>query len=107
MQELHFLNPTLAIKHVDHESELGKMHTAALGEAWVFPALSQLMACAGGREELYKSCICSCSSLVPWLLLHRSLHEKNILLNLVSQIIHCGTTTSSNVTNTLTISFEK
>lgn len=107
MQELHFLNSTLAIKYVDHTSELGKMHTAVLGEAWVFPALSQLMTYPGGREELFKSCICSCSSLVPRLLLHRSLHEKNVLLKIISQIIHCGTTTSSNVTNTLTTSFEK
>lgn len=67
MQELHFLNSTLAIKHMDNKFELGKVHTAVLGEAWVFPALSQLMAYAGGREELFKSCICSCSSLVPWL----------------------------------------
>lgn len=62
MQGLHLLNSTLAIKHVDHKSELGKMHTAVLGQAWVFPALSQLMACAGGREEPFKSCICSFSS---------------------------------------------
>lgn len=67
MQELHFLNSTLAIEHMDHKTEPGKMHTAVLGEAWVFPALSQLMAHAGGREELFKSCICSCSSLAPWL----------------------------------------
>lgn len=107
MQGLHLLNSTLAIKHVDHKSELGKMHTAVLGQAWVFPALSQLMACAGGREEPFKSCICSCSSLGLWLLLHRSLHGKNVLLKLISQIIHWGATTSSNVTNTLTTSLEK
>lgn len=98
------MNSTLATKHVDHKSGLGKMHTAALGEVWVFPALSQLMAYAGGREELFKSCICSCSSLVPWLLLHRSLHENNVLLKLISQIINPLWRYNQ---YTLTTSFEK